>query len=179
MADTLFVTGRLAEPALRSVLGDLDVPHQVAVMNITVAALMTTRWIARRLELPDGVDRIVLPGLVEGDVDTLAEATGLPVEKGPVDVLSLPEWYGREAVRAYWTRQWEVLDPHVEPLAIDPGANGSHLVKVHQVVRNRQGDLLADTIVYHFFQLADGMIVRMDILPAAPQDTSIRPGGEG
>jgi len=100
LADTLFVTGRLAEPALRSVLGDLDVPHQVAVMNITVAALMTTRWIARRLELPDGVDRIVLPGLVEGDVDTLAEATGLPVEKGPVDVLSLPEWYGREAVRA-------------------------------------------------------------------------------
>ena len=100
MADTLFVTGRLAEPALRSVLGDLDVPHQVAVMNITVAALMTTRWIARRLELPDGVDRIVLPGLVEGDVETLAEATGLPVEKGPVDVLSLPEWYGREAVRA-------------------------------------------------------------------------------
>jgi dihydropteroate synthase-like protein len=100
LADTLFVTGRLAEPALRSVLGDLDVPHQVAVMNITVAALMTTRWIARRLELPDGVDRIVLPGLVEGDVDALAEATGLPVEKGPVDVLSLPEWYGREAVRA-------------------------------------------------------------------------------
>jgi hypothetical protein len=87
--------------------------------------------------------------------------------------------HGREAVRAYWTRQWEVLDPHVEPLAIDPGANGSHLVKVHQVVRNRQGDLLADTIVYHLFQLADGMIVRMDILPAAPQDTSIRPGGEG
>ncbi len=100
MADTLFVTGRLAEPALRGVLGDLDVPHQVAVMNIQVAALMTTRWIARRLEPPDGVDRIVIPGLCEGDVDTLAEATGLPVEKGPVDVLSLPEWYGREAVRA-------------------------------------------------------------------------------
>jgi len=100
LADTLFVTGRLAEPALRSVLADLDIPHQVAVMNITVAALMTTRWIARRLELPDGVDQIVLPGLVEGDVETLAEATGVPVQKGPADVLSLPEWYGREAVRA-------------------------------------------------------------------------------
>jgi hypothetical protein len=80
LADTLFVTGRLAEPALRSVLGDLDIPHQVAVMNITVAALMTTRWIARRLELPDGVDQIVIPGLVEGDVNTLAEATGVAVQ---------------------------------------------------------------------------------------------------
>jgi dihydropteroate synthase-like protein len=100
LADTLFVTGRLAEPAVRAVLADLEVPHQVAVMNITVAALMTTRWIARRLETPDGVDRIVIPGLCEGDVETIAEATGLPVEKGPADILSLPEWYGREAVRA-------------------------------------------------------------------------------
>ena len=100
MADTLFVTGRLAEPALRSVVSDLDLDHQVAVMNISVAALMTTRWIARRLKVPAGVDNIVIPGLCEGDVDTLQEATGLPVRKGPADVRSLPEWYGREAIRA-------------------------------------------------------------------------------
>jgi dihydropteroate synthase len=100
LADTLFVTGRLAEPALRSVLADLDVPHQVAVMNIQVAALMTTRWIARRLQAPDGVERIVIPGLCEGDVDVIAERTSLPVVKGPVDVRSLPEWYGRAAARA-------------------------------------------------------------------------------
>ena len=100
MADTLFVTGRLAEPALRAVLEGLDIDHQVAVMNISVAALMTTRWIARRLRVPEGVDNIVIPGLCEGDVKTLAEATGLPVRKGPADVRALPEWYGREAVRA-------------------------------------------------------------------------------
>ena len=100
MADTLFVTGRLAEPALRAVLEGLDIDHQVAVMNISVAALMTTRWIARRLNAPEGVDNIVIPGLCEGDVKTLAEATGLPVRKGPADVRALPEWYGREAVRA-------------------------------------------------------------------------------
>ncbi len=100
MADTLFVTGRLAEPALRGVVSDLGLDHQIAVMNISVAALMTTRWIARRLEVPAGVDNIVIPGLCEGDVDTLAQATGLPVRKGPADVRSLPEWYGREAVRA-------------------------------------------------------------------------------
>ncbi|MBV8956059.1 MAG: hypothetical protein JO179_18115 [Solirubrobacterales bacterium] len=100
MADTLFLTGRLAEPALRAVLSDLGIAHQVAVMNISVAALMTTRWIARRLKVPPGVDSIVIPGLCEGDVDTLQQATGLPVRKGPADVRALPEWYGREAVRA-------------------------------------------------------------------------------
>ena len=100
MADTLFLTGRLAEPALRSVLSELDIDHQIIVMNISVAALMTTRWIAKRLRVPPGVDRIVIPGLCEGDVDTLQQATGLPVRKGPADVRALPEWYGRAAVRA-------------------------------------------------------------------------------
>ena len=100
MGETLFLTGRLAEPALRGVLADLGIDHQVTVMNISVAALMTTRWIARRLTVPPGVDNIVIPGLCEGDVDTLQEATGLPVRKGPADVRALPEWYGREAIRA-------------------------------------------------------------------------------
>jgi len=100
LADTLFVTGRLAEPAVRSVLSDLGIDHQVAVMNISVAALMTTRWIAKRLSAPPGVDNIVIPGLCEGDVDTLRQATGLPVRKGPADIRALPEWYGREAIRA-------------------------------------------------------------------------------
>jgi dihydropteroate synthase len=100
LADTLFVTGRLAEPALRNITSELEIEHQIAVMNIGVAALMTTRWIARRLDVPPGVDNIVIPGLCEGDVDTLQQATGLPVRKGPADVRALPEWYGREAVRA-------------------------------------------------------------------------------
>ncbi len=100
MADTLFVTGRLAEPAVRNIVSELEIEHQIAVMNISVAALMTTRWIARRLKLPPGVDNIVIPGLCEGDVETLQQAMGVPVRKGPADVRALPEWYGREAIRA-------------------------------------------------------------------------------
>ena len=42
----------------------------------------------------------MIPGLCDGDVDALQQATGLPVRKGPADVRALPEWYGREAVRA-------------------------------------------------------------------------------
>ncbi len=72
--------------------------------------------------------------------------------------------HGREAVRAYWARQFEVLDPNVEPINIQSGENGRQVVKVHQVVRNKDGELLADTVVYHAYCIADGMIVRMDIL---------------
>jgi dihydropteroate synthase-like protein len=99
LAETLFVTGRLAEPALRAVVSELGIEHRIAVMNIQVAALMTTRWIARRLDPPDGIDNIVIPGLCEGDVDELEQATGMRVRKGPADVRALPEWYGREAIR--------------------------------------------------------------------------------
>ncbi len=51
----LFVTGRLAEPSLRRVLGQTAWPfdYDVAVLRITVAALMTTEWIARFLTVPD------------------------------------------------------------------------------------------------------------------------------
>jgi dihydropteroate synthase len=100
LADTLFVTGRLAEPAVRNIVSELQIDHQLAVLNISVAALMTTRWIARRLKVPPGVDNIVIPGLCEGDVDVLEQAAGLPVRKGPADIRALPEWYGREAIRA-------------------------------------------------------------------------------
>ena len=51
MAKTLFVTGTLAEPALRATLEAMapPFPYEVAVLRITVAALMTTPWIARHL----------------------------------------------------------------------------------------------------------------------------------
>jgi hypothetical protein len=77
---------------------------------------------------------------------------------------------GRDAVRAYWTRQLDVLDPRVEPMEILTGETGWHTVKVHQVVRNRDGELLVDTVVYHSYKIAERMIVRMDILSNAPND---------
>ena len=81
--------------------------------------------------------------------------------------------YGREAVRDYWTRQWKIFDPHVEPLRIDTDSAGRMIVEVHQVVRDLDGKVLVDTIVYHAYSIAGGLIERMDIQdsPAADQAT--------
>src|SRR5712692_8268773 len=84
----LFVTGHLAEPALRRVLAEMAPPFacDVMVLGITVAALMTTAWIARHLDVPEGTDLVLIPGLCEGDPATIAEKTGVAVEKGPKDL---------------------------------------------------------------------------------------------
>src|SRR3954463_8472262 len=102
MADRyLFVTGKLAEPALRGTLERAELPfdYDVAVMKITVAALMTADWIARRLEVPPGVTRIMIPGMCEGDVEVIGERFGIPAEKGPSDLKALPAWFGQADAR--------------------------------------------------------------------------------
>src|SRR5262249_29405764 len=97
----LFVTGRLAEPALRRVLDEMqpDFACDVATMGITVAALMTTDWIADRLSVPDGTDLVMIPGLCEGDPRVIADRAGVAVEKGPKDLREIPEHFGRAAAR--------------------------------------------------------------------------------
>lgn len=42
--------------------------------------------------------------------------------------------HGREAVREYWTRQWAIVSPHVDPVSFDKAADGSVVVKVQQCV---------------------------------------------
>jgi dihydropteroate synthase-like protein len=67
---------------------------EVAVLKITVAALMTTPWIARFLEVPPGTELILLPGLVEGETGVLVERFGVRVEKGPKDLREIPGYFG-------------------------------------------------------------------------------------
>jgi dihydropteroate synthase len=95
----LFVTGKLAEPALRRVLNEMQPPFQpdVAVMKITVAALMTTPWIARFLEVPPETDLVLIPGLCEGDTAVLGDRFGVRVEKGPKDLREIPRYFGQAA----------------------------------------------------------------------------------
>jgi dihydropteroate synthase-like protein len=108
----LFVTGRLAEPALRRVLADLELPfsYEIAVLKITVAALMTTTWIAQFLQVPGGTDLVMIPGLCEGDADDLAARLGVRVEKGPKDLREIPAYFGRAAAtRDYGASDIEIV----------------------------------------------------------------------
>jgi len=71
--------------------------------------------------------------------------------------------HGREGVRGYWTRQWAMIDPHVEPVAIASSGDGEVVVTVHQVVHDLEGNLLADKQVIHVFEVRDGLIRHFDI----------------
>ncbi|MGA2569430.1 MAG: nuclear transport factor 2 family protein [Terracidiphilus sp.] len=70
---------------------------------------------------------------------------------------------GKEEIRAYWTRQWGEFDPHVEPLAITEEDGGKARVRVHQVVKSLQGEVLADSEVIHVFTVNAGLIAAMDL----------------
>ena len=71
--------------------------------------------------------------------------------------------YGREGVRDYWTRQWAMIASHVEPAGFSTGPEGQVIVEVHQVVRDLDGNLLADKMVGHIFQMENGLVKRFDI----------------
>ena len=70
---------------------------------------------------------------------------------------------GQDAIRDYWTRQWAEFDPHVEPIAMMEEAGGAIRVRVHQLVKSLQGEVLADSEVVHVFTLHGGLIAAMDL----------------
>ena len=71
--------------------------------------------------------------------------------------------YGHTGVRDYWTRQWNIIDPHVDPVAMDADGSGRVVVSVHQVVRDLNGKLLLDRTVEHIYSFEDNLIRSMEI----------------
>lgn len=70
---------------------------------------------------------------------------------------------GKEEIRAYWTRQWGEFDGHVEPVEITEEEGGKVRVRVHQLVKNLQGEVLWDGEVLHIFTMNNGLIAAMDL----------------
>lgn len=83
--------------------------------------------------------------------------------------------HGREAVRAYWTRQWAMVSPHVAPVGFRRTADGAIIAEVQQTVRDLEGKPLQghqthgldDKTVGHVFRFRDGKVARFDIRQAA------------
>src|SRR6187402_824206 len=108
-----FVTGRLAESALRPIVArlaqELGCSCEVVVLPITVAALMSPGWIAKQLTLPLGTTRVVLPGYCEGDLTPLLEKLpGVMIELGPRDLRRLPEHFGKQRERDQSYGQYDI-----------------------------------------------------------------------
>jgi ketosteroid isomerase-like protein len=70
---------------------------------------------------------------------------------------------GYEAIGAYWAGQWASIDPQVTPIAITELDGDQVAVRVHQMVRDRAGDVLLDRMVDHVYTFRGELISRMDI----------------
>jgi dihydropteroate synthase len=95
----VFVTGRLARARLEKVAAGLPDRFRwsIADAGVKVAALMTEEIIRRRVTLPEGATRVILPGRCRATPEHLAAHFGVPVERGPDEVVDLPAWLGLSA----------------------------------------------------------------------------------
>lgn len=100
--DLLFLTGKLAEKSLDKVLSQIQADPKVPPFNyrihqigVSVAALMTPKLIQNRLKETGDAQKLILPGLCQGDLDALADVYGVPVERGPKDLKDLPLYFGQ------------------------------------------------------------------------------------
>ena len=103
-----------------------------------------------------------IDGVLAGLADDVAWANGM--EGGHV--------HGHAAVRAYWTRQWSLISPRVEPVGFNRSADGAVVATVRQSIRDLNGEPLeqahglAEKTVEHVFRLQAGKVTRFDIQDA-------------
>lgn len=116
-----FITGRLAEVSLKTQLEKScqreRFSHSLQVMPITVAALITPKWLLRHIEVPEKTTHLILPGFCEASLDDvdgsdspqsmswrtkIANQTGVVPENivcGPKDCRDLDSWLGGKTSR--------------------------------------------------------------------------------
>ncbi len=108
-----FVTGKLAAPTLRQIVAELaeqvGFAHSIQVMPITVAALLTPKWIAPRLQIPKEATEVLLPGYCDTDLSPITSTTNLPIRVGPRELRALPEYFGRKRTEDYGAYSIEII----------------------------------------------------------------------
>jgi Family of unknown function (DUF6513) len=101
----LFLTGKLAEKSLHKVLAEVTAnpktpafKYRVEQIGVSVAALMTPDLITRRVKNTGNANKMILPGLCQGDLSQLHRQYGIPVERGPGDLKDLPQYFGQQGI---------------------------------------------------------------------------------
>ena len=69
----------------------------------------------------------------------------------------------RESVREYWTNQFKAIQPQLETLKVETDEKNRLVVTVHHIVKDLQGNLLADMTVHQIFTIEDGLISLYEI----------------
>ncbi|MGH7718117.1 MAG: hypothetical protein ACREON_04645 [Gemmatimonadaceae bacterium] len=96
-----------------------------------------------------------------------APAWDLPRLVPGLELAGVTLWSVLDALlRCRRTRQWALIDPHVEPRRTTVEPDGRICVDVHQVVRDLQGKVLLDQVVQHVYTLEVGRVQRMEIRDA-------------
>lgn len=94
------ITGHLGRARLErtmAALGCEAFDWVIVDAGVKVAALMTNEIIRRRVSLPEGITRVLLPGRCRADVESLSRHFGVRVERGPDEIADLPAYFGRGA----------------------------------------------------------------------------------
>ncbi|MFC7400481.1 DUF6513 domain-containing protein [Chelatococcus sp. GCM10030263] len=121
------ITGHMAKPRLTKVMESLGrdaFDWTIVDAGVKVAALMTEEIIRRRVSLPEGTSRVILPGRCRANVDVLSRHFGVPVARGPDEIVDLPAFFGRGAQPPDLSRHdltlfAEIVDaPHLAPAEI-------------------------------------------------------------
>ncbi|KAA1257976.1 SnoaL-like domain protein [Rubripirellula obstinata] len=71
--------------------------------------------------------------------------------------------HGQDEVRQYWTSQFENIRCDLETLNFETDEEGREVVTVHQVIKDLEGNVLADATIQQIFTIQDGSISLYEI----------------
>ena len=71
--------------------------------------------------------------------------------------------HGRDAVREYWTDQFKAIQPELETLKFEIDEQNRNVVTVHQIVKDSDGNVLADAEVRQIFTIENNLISLYEI----------------
>jgi limonene-1,2-epoxide hydrolase len=94
-------------------------------------------------------------------LDHLAPGVELP------DILTGGETHGRDEIPAFCRKQWQEIDPIVEPMRINFTGDGSAHVLVDQLIRALDGEVLQNRRVEHVFEFEGPFIRRLTVVGLA------------